>query len=93
MLTINEGFYIYGDNKKIYFRVTLVKITPFARAGVIEKMPVSQDGQLFCHFVRVFEQRFDLSFREVFEVQIYSWWDTRTQFLFSEVNGLNKFKS
>jgi hypothetical protein len=24
----------YGDNKKIYFRVTLVKITPFARAGV-----------------------------------------------------------
>ncbi len=45
----------------------------------------------FGHFVRVIEQRFDLSFREVFEVQIYSWWDTRTQFLFSEVNGLNKF--
>jgi hypothetical protein len=31
--------YIYGDNKKIYFRVTLVKITPFARAGD-GKMPV-----------------------------------------------------
>jgi hypothetical protein len=42
--------------------------------------------------MRVFEQRFDLSFREVVEVQIYSWWDTRTQFLFGEVNGLNKFK-
>ena len=24
----------------------------------------------------IFEQHFDLSFREVFEVQIYSWWDT-----------------
>ena len=42
--------------------------------------------------VRVFEQRFHLSFREVFEVQIYSWWDTRTQILFSEVEGLNNFK-
>ena len=42
MLTINEGFIhcIYGDNKKIYFRVTLVKITPFVRAGVTGKMPV-----------------------------------------------------
>ncbi len=35
--------------------------------------------------MRVIEQRFDLSFREVLKVQIYSWWDTRTQVLFSEV--------
>ena len=47
---------------------------------------------MFSHFVRDIEQHFDLSFREVFEVQIYSWWDTRTQFLVSEVNGFNKFK-
>jgi len=40
----------------------------------------------------VIEQHFDLSFCEVLEVQKYSWWDTRTQFLFIEVNGLNKFK-
>jgi len=32
--------YIYGDMKKIYFRVTLVKIRPSARAGVTGKMPV-----------------------------------------------------
>ncbi len=82
----------YGDNKQIYFRVTLVKITPFARAGVTGKMPVKSGwSSFFCHFMRVFEQRFDLSFREVFEVQINSWWDTRTQFLFGEVNELNKF--
>ena len=41
--------------------------------------------------MRDIEQHFDLSFREVFEVQIYSWWDIRTQLFFSEVNGLNKF--
>ena len=29
-------------------------------------------GIFFYHFVRVFEQHFDLSFREVFEMQIYS---------------------
>jgi hypothetical protein len=70
-----------------------VKITPFVRAGVTEKMPVKSGwSSFFCHFVRVIEQRFDLSFCEVFEVQIYSWWDTTTQFLFSEVNGSNKFK-
>ena len=43
-------------------------------------------------FVRVFEQRFELSFREVFETQIYSWWDTRTQVLFSEVIRMHKFR-
>ena len=85
--------YIYGDNNNIYFRVTLVEITPFARAGVTGKMPVKSGwSSYFCHFVRVIEQRFHLSFREVFEVQIYSWWDTRTQILFSEVEGLNNFK-
>jgi hypothetical protein len=84
--------YIYGDNKKIYFRVTLVEITPFARAGVTGKRPVKSGwASFFGHFMRVFEQRCDLSFCEVFEMQIYSWWDTRTQFLFGEVNGLNKF--
>jgi hypothetical protein len=41
--------------------------------------------------VRFLNSAFDLSFCEVFEVQIYSWWDTRTQVLFSEVSGLNKF--
>ena len=40
---------------------------------------------MFLQFREVFEQRFELSFREVFEMQIYSWWDTRTQVLFSEV--------
>ena len=37
------------------------------------------------------EQHFILWFREVFDVQTYSWWDTRTQFLFGEVNGMHKF--
>ena len=70
-----------------------MKITPFVRAGVTGKRPVKSGwSSFFGHFGRVFEQRFDLSFREVFEVQIYSWWDTRTQFLLSEVNGMNKFK-
>jgi hypothetical protein len=46
----------------------------------------------FGNFVRVIEQHFDLLFREVLELQKYSWWNTGTQFLFSEVYGLNKFK-
>ena len=84
--------YIYGDDKKIYLRVTLVKMTPFARAGVTGKRPAKSGwSSFFWPFREVFEQRFDLSFREVFEVQINSWWDTRTQVLFREVNGLNKF--
>jgi len=59
---------------------------------VTGKMPVKSGwSSFFGHFVRVIEQRFDLSLCEVFEVQIYNWWDTRTQFLFSEVNGLNIF--
>ena len=37
-------------------------------------------------------QHFDLSICEVLELQKNSWRDTRTQFLFSEVNGFNKFK-
>jgi hypothetical protein len=45
----------------------------------------------FWQFREVFEQRFELSFREVFEMQIYSWWDTRTQVLFSEVIRMHKF--
>jgi hypothetical protein len=45
----------------------------------------------FWPFREVFEQHFDLSFREDFEMQIYSWWDTRTQVLFSEVIGMHKF--
>ena len=85
--------YIYGDNKKSYFRVTLAKITPFARAGVTGKTPVKLGwSSFFGHSVRVIEQRADLSFCEMFKVLIYSWWDTRTQFLFSEANGLNSFK-
>jgi hypothetical protein len=84
--------YIYGDDKKIYFRVTLVKMTPFARAGVTGKRPAKSGwSSYFGHFVRFLNSAFDLSFCEVFEVQIYSWWDTRTQVLFSEVSGLNKF--
>jgi len=64
MLTISEAFfkrYIYGDMKKIYFRVTLVKITPSARAGVTGKMPVKSGwASFFCHFVRVIEQHFEV---------------------------------
>ena len=69
-----------------------MKIAPSERAGVTGKKPF-KSGWSFCfgHFVRVFEQHFDLSFREVFEMQIYSWWDIRTQVLFSEVNGMHKF--
>ena len=59
--------------KKGYFRVTLVEIAPFARAGATVKRSVNTGWASFsCHFVRVFEQHFDLSFREVFEMQIYS---------------------
>ena len=39
--------YIYADMKKIYFRVTLVKITPSARAGVTGKMPVKSGWSVF----------------------------------------------
>jgi hypothetical protein len=39
--------HIYGDNKKIYFRVTLVKIALFARAGVTGKMPVKSGWSSF----------------------------------------------
>jgi hypothetical protein len=53
--------YIYGDMKKIYFRVTLVKIRPSARAGVTGKMPVKSGwASFFGHFVRDIEQHFDL---------------------------------
>ncbi len=58
-------------------------------------MPVNTAGwpSFFGNSVRVIEQRFDISFRErCLELQKYSWRDIRTQFLFSEVNGLNKFK-
>jgi hypothetical protein len=69
-----------------------VKIAPSERAGVTGKRPFKSGwSSFFGHFVRVFEQHFDLSFREVFEMQIYSWWNTRTQVLFSEVNGMHKF--
>ena len=68
-----------------------MKMTPFARAGVTGKRPAKSGwSSFFGHFVRFLNSVFDLSFREVFAVQIYSWWDTRTQVLFSEVNGLNK---
>ena len=69
-----------------------MKIAPFARTGVTGKTPVKSGwSSCFVNFVRVIEQCFDLSFREVLELQKNSWRDTRTQFLFSEVNGLNKF--
>jgi hypothetical protein len=42
-------------------------------------------------FREVIEERFELSFREVFEMQIYSWWDTRTKVLLSEVIRMHKF--
>jgi hypothetical protein len=83
---------IYGDDKKNGFRETLVNFTPSAKAGVTGKRPVKSGwSSFFGNFVRVFEQHFDLSFREVFEMQIYSWWGTRTQVLFSEVNGMHNF--
>ncbi len=69
-----------------------MKIAPSERAGVTGKRSFKSGwSSFFGHFVRVFEQHFDLSFREVFEMQIYSWWDTRTQVLFSEVNEMHKF--
>ena len=56
------------------------------------KMPVKTGWPpFFGNSVRVIEQHFDIPFREVFELQKYSWWDSRTWFLFSEVNGSNKF--
>ena len=58
--------------KKGYFRVTLVEIAPFARAGATGKRSVNTGWASFFHFVRVFEQHFDLSFHEVCEMQIYS---------------------
>jgi hypothetical protein len=69
-----------------------VKITQFARADATGKTPVKTGWpSFFGNFVRVTEQRFDLSCREVLQLQKYRWWDIRTQFLFSEVNGSNKF--
>jgi hypothetical protein len=63
-----------------------VKIAPSERAGVTGKRPFKSGwSSFFWPFREIFEQRFDLSFREVFEMQVYSWWDTRTQVLFSEV--------
>jgi len=63
-----------------------VKIAPSERAGVTKKRPFkSAWSSFFLPFREFFEQRFDLSFCEVFEMQIYSWWDTRTRVLFSEV--------
>ena len=69
-----------------------MKIALSERAGVTGKRPLKSGWSSFCGpFHEVFEQRFDLSFREVFEMQIYSWCDTRTQVLLSEVNGMHKF--
>ncbi len=54
--------------------MTLVEIAPFVRAGATGKRSVNTGwASIFCHFVRVFEQHFDLSFREVFEMQKYNW--------------------
>ena len=56
MLTISGGFetvHIYGDDKKIAFRVTLVKIAPSERAGVTRKRPFKSGwSSFFCNFVR-----------------------------------------
>jgi hypothetical protein len=52
---------IYGDMKKIYFRVTLVKIMPSARARAAGKMPAESGwASFFGYFVRVIELHFDL---------------------------------
>ena len=80
------------EKQKIGFRVTLVKIEPSERAGVTGKRPFKFAwSSFFLPFREVFEQHFDLSFCEVFEMQIYSWWDTRTQVLFSEVIRMHKY--
>jgi hypothetical protein len=64
-----------------------VKVTQFARAGATGKTPVkTRWPSFFGNSVRVIEQRFDISFCEVLELQKYGWWDIGTQFLFSEVN-------
>ena len=60
-------------------------------------MENASQGRMVIYFgncVRVIEQRVDISFCEVLELQKYSSWDTTIEhrFLFSDVNGLNKFK-
>ena len=47
-----------------------VKITQFMRAGATGKMPVKTGWPIFFgNSVRVIEQRFDISFRKVLELQ------------------------
>jgi hypothetical protein len=53
MLTISEGFYtvyIYGDDKKGYFRVTLVKLHHLREQVRQGKGQSTQDEHLFLPF-------------------------------------------
>ena len=77
----------------IYSMLTLWNISSCATTVVTTNDRTRPDDHLFWQFgVSAIGQHFDLSICEVLELQKNSWWDTRTQFLFSEVNGFNKFK-
>ena len=69
-----------------------MKIIPSERAGCDREKTIEVWMVIFIlQFREVIEERFELSFREVFEMQIYSWWDTRTKVLLSEVIRMHKF--
>ena len=69
-----------------------MKIIPSERAGCDREKTIQVWMVIFIlQFREVIEERFELSFREVFEMQIYSWWDTRTKVLLSEVIRMHKF--
>ena len=62
--------YIYGDNKNIYFTVTLGENHPICKSRCDTEMTVKTGWPfLFGNSVRVIEQHFDISFCEVFELQ------------------------
>ena len=62
--------YIYGDNKNIYFTVSPSE-NHTIRESRCDRENASQDRMaiFFGNSVRVIEQRFDISFREVLELQ------------------------
>jgi hypothetical protein len=62
--------YIYGENKNIYFTVTLGENHTIHKSRCDTETTVKTGWTyLFGNSVRVIEQRFDISFREVLELQ------------------------
>ena len=62
--------YIYGDKKNIYFTVSLSE-NHTIRESRCDRENASRDRMaiFFGNSVRVIEQRFDISFRKVLELQ------------------------